>query len=266
MKLSPLLRLWRPPLLLLGFLASAAILKWSSNLVFPKAILILCAIGFGNAALNVLNELVDLETDRINKPWKPLPSGEVSVRSAWISIVVFAIISLASLLLLLFEDPSYTFLGLLGLSTALSYNLGRKDLLGNVFLGTAYASAALMSAYPRRLQMTFAAPFALFTVAFNIVVQWQDLKADKASGLVTVPIQLGERCLYLSAFLVLSSLLGFAALYVRTGAPFLWLFVLADVLVISGIYFHENSVAIEWLLRRGARLALILGFLWMLLG
>ncbi|HEX7419195.1 MAG TPA: UbiA family prenyltransferase [Thermoanaerobaculia bacterium] len=43
----------------------------------------LCA-SFLNAANNALNQIYDLEIDRINKPKRPIVTGEVSVRDAWI--------------------------------------------------------------------------------------------------------------------------------------------------------------------------------------
>lgn len=36
-----------------------------------------------NAASNTLNQIYDLEIDRLNKPKRPLPSGRVSLREAW---------------------------------------------------------------------------------------------------------------------------------------------------------------------------------------
>jgi geranylgeranylglycerol-phosphate geranylgeranyltransferase len=43
----------------------------------------LCA-SFLNAANNALNQIYDLEIDRINKPKRPLVTGELSIRQAWI--------------------------------------------------------------------------------------------------------------------------------------------------------------------------------------
>ena len=42
----------------------------------------LCA-SFLNAASNALNQIYDLEIDRINKPSRPLVTGELSIREAW---------------------------------------------------------------------------------------------------------------------------------------------------------------------------------------
>ena len=42
-----------------------------------------CA-AFLNAASNALNQIYDLEIDRVNKPKRPLVTGEISMRGAWI--------------------------------------------------------------------------------------------------------------------------------------------------------------------------------------
>ena len=45
-----------------------------------------------NAASNALNQIYDLDIDRINKPRRPLPSGRLSLREAWcFTLVTYAI-------------------------------------------------------------------------------------------------------------------------------------------------------------------------------
>ena len=41
-----------------------------------------------NAASNAINQIYDLEIDRINKPQRPLPSGRLTMREAWIFTLV----------------------------------------------------------------------------------------------------------------------------------------------------------------------------------
>jgi 4-hydroxybenzoate polyprenyltransferase len=55
-----------------------------------------------NAASNALNQIYDLEIDRINKPERPLPSGRLSVRTAWaFTLTAYA----AALILAWFVSP-----------------------------------------------------------------------------------------------------------------------------------------------------------------
>jgi 4-hydroxybenzoate polyprenyltransferase len=56
---------------------------WTVELVTFTAIGTLMAMVL-NAANNALNQIYDLEIDRINKPQRPLTSGRLSIRDAWI--------------------------------------------------------------------------------------------------------------------------------------------------------------------------------------
>jgi 4-hydroxybenzoate polyprenyltransferase len=51
-------------------------------LVFPLIGLTMAAVL--NAASNALNQIYDLEIDRVNKPRRPLPSGRMSLAEAWV--------------------------------------------------------------------------------------------------------------------------------------------------------------------------------------
>ncbi len=55
---------------------------WSvALLLYPVLGVIMAAVL--NAASNALNQIYDLEIDRINKPKRPLPSGRMSLQEAW---------------------------------------------------------------------------------------------------------------------------------------------------------------------------------------
>jgi chlorophyll/bacteriochlorophyll a synthase len=74
----------------LGFASGAATAAgaapreaWSTDLLlYPCLGLVMAAVL--NAASNALNQIYDLDIDRINKPKRSLPSGRLSVRDAWI--------------------------------------------------------------------------------------------------------------------------------------------------------------------------------------
>jgi 4-hydroxybenzoate polyprenyltransferase len=64
---------------------------WSTDLIlYPVLGLTMAAVL--NAASNALNQIYDLEIDRINKPRRPLPSRRLSLREAWsFTLVTYAI-------------------------------------------------------------------------------------------------------------------------------------------------------------------------------
>src|SRR6478735_10771648 len=93
----------------LGFASGAATAAgaaprepWSLDLLlYPIVGLIMAAVL--NAASNALNQIYDLEIDRVNKPKRPLPSGRLSLRDAWIfTWITYAI----ALVLAWFVQPS----------------------------------------------------------------------------------------------------------------------------------------------------------------
>src|SRR4029079_1899125 len=68
---------------------------WSPGLLVPPLVGSLMAATL-NAGNNALNQIYDLEIDRVNKPKRPIPSGRLSVAEAWrFSVVTY----LASLVL-----------------------------------------------------------------------------------------------------------------------------------------------------------------------
>ena len=73
----------------LGFLSGAITAigaypsePWSWNVIVPALIGSLMAIVF-NAGNNALNQIYDLEIDRVNKGKRPLPSGRLTMGDAW---------------------------------------------------------------------------------------------------------------------------------------------------------------------------------------
>ena len=63
----------------------------TSSVILTVILGSLCA-ALLNAANNTLNQIYDLEIDRINKPKRPLPAGELTQRQAWIfTWIMFAI-------------------------------------------------------------------------------------------------------------------------------------------------------------------------------
>src|SRR2546428_12923598 len=73
----------------LGFLSGAATAigarppePWSADLLVAPLIGSVMA-GVLNAGNNALNQIYDLDIDRVNKPKRPLPSGRLTIRQAW---------------------------------------------------------------------------------------------------------------------------------------------------------------------------------------
>jgi len=259
----------RPPLLLLGAVASLGLLKWSGQLEtdMVKAFLILLMVFFGNEGWTIYNELHDKEVDRVNKPWKPLPSGQVDELTVFSLVVACLSVSiLANCLLLLFYSNFYTLFVAFHIS-AWIYNAKRRDVLGNMCLGICYGLMALVCVYPSHLLFPLA--FGLFTIAHNVNQQFQDVEAERTRGVVTLPQQLGTwMTFYVTECLIALSLVAFGKLFSETGYLPLSLFLVTTAIVafstlsMLGERRRAHGV-VENLVRRAGRLLLLVGFVWM---
>lgn len=191
-------RLCRPPLLILGIIASVGLLAWSGHILStPESILIILAIVIGNTINNLLNEIHDIDIDKNTHPEKPLPSGKISKQSALTLTCILLIIFSSVIAVLSYYSLVLTFIGILGFVLGIIYNFSNhRALLGNLALGTSYGCAAFMCLYPYTEYYLFAFVFVLFTVAFNLVVQGQDKKGDFGK-VETFPIIYTEKNTYI---------------------------------------------------------------------
>lgn len=267
-RLKSLFMVTRPPLTIGALLGSLALLKWSGNLCFPvKALLIALVITAGSCFFNTLNEYKDREVDSINKPWKPIPSGNVSLRVARSIIIAAGILTVGSLYILsLVYGAEYLAFAGIGMACSYVYDCVRKDILGNICLMGAYGMIALMSLWPKYL--LFVLVFAIFTVAFNLMVQYQDMEAEKTAEVATAPQQLGKY----GSIIVSVSLATFvlvATLYLYFTTYFAPLLVFASIpllLYVSNVAVYKGKLdVIEWTNRRLSRLVLLVFFVVVLL-
>jgi 4-hydroxybenzoate polyprenyltransferase len=141
-----------------------------------------------------------------------------------------------------------------GLALGTVYNVFQfRDLIGNFALAGTYGIAAVMASDFSAL--LFPVAFMLLTFAHNLMVQIEDMEADRKVGVLTVPIQLGVNWTRAIAFAVASFTAGLFAndlVFVP--------FVISCVCVAVAAAF-ANKTVIKVLVRVGARLGMLIGFL-----
>ena len=232
MTLATAVRLARPFTLLpplLGILSGAVCAFGSAHNPDPGrrvTLGLLLVVAFGslcasllNAASNVLNQITDLDVDRINKPDRPLVTGEASIREAWrlaAGLYVLALIPVwwivvpseggfASRLLAPLERHQCFFLFLGGFLATLVYSVpsfGRTKRFGlwaNVTIAlprgcwlkvagwTLVASAGCWEPWVIGLL------FAFFLVGAMSTKDFSDVAGDRAGGCETLPVRYGNR-------------------------------------------------------------------------
>jgi geranylgeranylglycerol-phosphate geranylgeranyltransferase len=197
------------------------------------------ATGAGNA----INDYFDREIDRVNRPDRPIPRGAVSPRGALaFSGVLFAIAVVAALTLPLaalviavvnsLALVAYTefFKGLPGVgNVVVAYLTGSTFLFGSASVGRPLSASVLVL-------------FVLSSVATltrEIVKDVEDVEGDRAEGLRTLPIAIGERAALRvgTVVLVLAVLAsGLPVLVGDFGLAYLALVVPADALMLRATY------------------------------
>ena len=203
----------------------------SGKVLSREKVLFACLSAFFiSAGGNVINDFFDIEIDRINKPNRPLPRGEISPGSALLfSILLF----LTGLFLSFWVRPLACLfaLGACGLLVAYSYALKRTLIWGNL---TVSAVAALTFIYGGiatedfRLSLIPAAFALLFHLGREIMKDIEDIEGDSSAGATTLPIKLGIE------FSVNMCTLVFISLIVLTTLPYFFhIFPLLYLLVVA---------------------------------
>lgn len=165
----------------LGFWLSDSSLPISS--VMLLIIATICSIGFGNT----INDIYDIDSDRINHPNRPLPQGNISIRSAWIFSLLLLVSALASSFSVSSLHGFATVLPLL-LLTIYAFFLKATPIAGNFLVAALVAYTILYGAlgavgFPR---LIFPASLAfLLNFSREIIKDLQDSKGDLSRGVIT---------------------------------------------------------------------------------
>ncbi|HXG57614.1 MAG TPA: UbiA family prenyltransferase [Thermoanaerobaculia bacterium] len=262
-----------PPLL---GIVSGAICAWGSahnpdpsrtltaSVVLTVALGSLCA-AFLNAASNAINQIYDVEIDRINKPNRPLVTGALTMRQAWIfTWVMYALAIVPTWWVVVHPYTTWSakffaplpahecfFIYIAGMIFTFVYSapaLGRTKRLplgANLTIAIPRGCLLKVAGWTMVASASVAEPwligaiFMLFLLGAASTKDFSDIEGDRAGGCRTLPIACGVRkaAWMIAPFFVLPWLVipfGVAS-GILTGNP-LALDALAAVLALWGIY------------------------------
>ena len=172
-----------------------------------------------NAASNAINQIYDLDIDRVNKPNRPLCTGELSVREVWaFSWVGYALALIPTWLVVvypfvtveerLFAPLSYHqtfFIYLVGLLFTFIYSapsLGRtkaRGMLANYTIAIPRGMLLKVAGWAMVAKVGYTEPwfigsiFALYLLGAASTKDFADIEGDLAGGCKTLPILYGVR-------------------------------------------------------------------------
>ncbi len=194
----------------------ARAVTWS--VVLTVALGSLCA-SFLNAANNAINQIYDLEIDRVNKPGRPLVTGELTLSEGWIFTWVFYALALVPTWLVVVH-PYVTwsakataplafhetfFIYLLGFVFTLVYSvpaLGRskaRGMLANLTIAIPRGCLLKVAGWAMVAHIGHAEPwfigavFGIFLIGASSTKDFADIAGDRAGGCKTLPILHGVR-------------------------------------------------------------------------
>ncbi|MGA7614382.1 MAG: UbiA family prenyltransferase [Thermoanaerobaculia bacterium] len=178
----------------------------------------LCA-SFLNAASNVLNQIYDLEIDRVNKPRRPLVTAAVGMREAWIGTVILYLLAIIPTWLVVvfpyngvaakfFAPLPYhecLFIYIAGMIFTFVYSapaFGRTKRFGiwaNLTIAIPRGTLLKVAGWSMVAHVFSTEPwfiggiFGLFLLGAASTKDYSDIEGDRRGGCQTLPIRYGVR-------------------------------------------------------------------------
>ena len=191
---------------------------------YPEVIFATTSVLFFMGAGNAMNDLRDIEIDRIAHPSRPLARealSEVEAKRITITLAILSLGSLAACCLLMKDEIAYTLtiygiVALLMLSYDSFFELKNKGLLGNVSISllvgavTLYGASAVGEITNPLIWYVSGVVFFV-NLAREIVKDCQDLDADSETR-VTLPMKIGLENSRMVAYVL--TLFGIVMLYI----------------------------------------------------
>ncbi len=254
--------------------AAFALLDFEALLDYPEVALATLSVLFFMAAGNALNDLSDVEIDKIAHPSRPLANGSISISETKMLIGFLSLLSVASLLgcLYLMEGSRAYTAGIYvaAVILMLTYDHGpqtkQKGLVGNVAISSLVAAVVLYGAssiegLDALLCWHVAGVVFFVNLAREIIKDCQDMEADSDSRR-TLPMKIGMENSRMVAYVL--TLIGIVFLYIPYWqGPFLFgqLFLQSPAIVLlmslNGPMWKGEDYAVATRLRIAMLLGLV---------
>lgn len=190
-----LIRLTRPVNAVVAGLATSLGDLVATGSLHLEILLLVAIVALVTAAGNVVNDYFDVEIDRVNRPERPIPAGDVgAVTALHFALVLFVFgIALSTL-----TNPIGTAIALVNSALLVVYaaHLKRLPLVGNLAVSYLTASIFLFGGALSGLEgLLHALPVAAITfvvmLAREILKAAEDIEGDSAGGALTLPMLIG---------------------------------------------------------------------------
>ena len=259
MKVKPFIAIMRPanPLFgsltaLIGILTTNYFIITNFGLVrwtIPELIIVLFLTAltyiFLASAGNVVNDIYDIEVDKVNRPERPLPSGQITLRQARVWTVILVLISLSfSALTIPYSAIGFWTVVIAGLFALVGLAYAAKGkvmgIWGNFTVAISFAFGLF---YGSLVTFLFIPPviFIYFLTAASvlqgreIIKGIEDVEGDELRDVQTVARKYGVRKAAIAAAIFnVIGIIGFWIPWIANMQGFQWTGILYIVLLIPG--------------------------------
>jgi len=202
------------------------------------------------ASGNIINDIFDLEIDKINRPERPLPSGKISNKEALVLYFIFLLLSFICSWFI--NLPAFL---IVVVSTLILYlyskYIKRIPLVGNIIVAFLTGLVFIYGGFVVDNPKAAIVP-ALFAFLINlireVVKDMEDINGDRMIGVITLPIKFGFQksrvlILVITIFLVLFTLYPFLIQFYKIEYILIVMIIVNPILVYSlKLLFKNQSV------------------------
>ncbi|RYY49923.1 MAG: hypothetical protein EOO06_05655 [Chitinophagaceae bacterium] len=223
----------------ISLFAVAAMGQWDD---VSAAMLVFFSAFLGGCGCFLINDIFDREKDIKNNKLRPIATGQIPVRKAFIISVVCCLAMLISSVFLSYENFILSILLIAGF-WVYPYINQRFGLFSNIWVSVCSALAFIYGAliYDLTSLIYFATAFVFFVnISREILLDALDTTGDKAVGKPSIPINYGEKGtrVAVSVFFALASLAIAAYLY---HYPTTWPWMVALLLLLWIPFFMKKQ-------------------------
>ena len=233
---------------MIGLAVVVGIAIGSPDMLFSRLTIYGFITGFSISSYSmIINDIYDIEIDKVNQPERPLAKQIISINSALSLSLILLLIGLTSSLLI-----SYYNIIITAIFSILSwfYNIwGKKQgIIGNSIVASSmsipFIFGGVITGNISLLVWSISLIAFLSGMGREIIKTIADIKGDKIKGIKSVSIQFGSRNAMLIAcgFIIISILISFIPVYLNLiQIYYIPLLILTDLILLYSIFVLSKN-------------------------
>lgn len=182
-----------------GIMGLAVTGDWNKFDFFTLAF---CAITLAllNGASNILNQVTDLKSDKINKPYRPIPRGIITKKEA---LSIALLLYLAVVLRSIWVNLAFANCIILLTALTIGYSTGPrfkdKLWLNNISIAIARGGIGFLAGWSifadpiHPFALACASVITVYLIGMTTCKDLSDIKGDRKTGSITLPVKYGRR-------------------------------------------------------------------------